>query len=469
MRTITILGVVASIALTSLLAEEPHMLSRPALPSAAALARIGLRERWHAYLPMDGKRDGLGPIQVVNGEPNAQVVIQSLSAATTLLDAETGAAVWRNQLAESYRGGLYPAGVNPELVFVAAGLKLYCLDRTTGSIEWQMSLPHVLSTAPVADAERLYVCSNDGRFRVFILPLPKRILAERLAGRPTAGGESAYASLAATLVNPREDVSLQLNGSIYVPPTVLPVHVVLANGNGTVLSYQKELKFFFDKYISPVAVSAPFGQGGTSLFAGFDDETIVAFELDAGKLVINWRQSLSGRLTQAPAALDADVYAAVLGRGLYCLDRLTGAVRWRQPDAVQFVAAGKRVLYARDPHGRLLLLDRAKGSLVATLDTRAFTAAIPNDVSDRVYLANNDGLVLCLQEATATAATYYNRPPRTPAPEKSAEPAPAEEKPVPKPKPEEKPKAGEKPKKDEKPKKEEAPKGKKEGEMEKKG
>src|SRR5262249_53688485 len=68
------------------------------------------------------------------------------------------------------------------------------------------------------------------------------------------------------------------------------------------------------------------------------------------------------------------------------------------PGADRLLAANPKFVYATDPSGRLLVLDRKRGVTLSAYDTRAFPFPVVNEVTDRLYLAANDGLLVCLHD-----------------------------------------------------------------------
>jgi hypothetical protein len=84
--------------------------------------------------------------------------------------------------------------------------------------------------------------------------------------------------------------------------------------------------------------------------------------------------------------------------GLMRLSRANGDVLWRNTEADRFLAANKKFVYAFDHRGHLLVLDRARGTALASHDTRDFTVPIANTTNERLFLAANDGQLICLYD-----------------------------------------------------------------------
>ena len=111
------------------------------------------------------------------------------------------------------------------------------------------------------------------------------------------------------------------------------------------------------------------------------------------------------------------------------MDRLTGTAYWSQPRVGRLLAVTRRFVVALDPENRLLVVDRRRGLVLGTWDgARAFRVPVTNDVSDRVYLGNHDGLVLALRDMDAAAGqplAHAAVPPAAP-PKPAAPPAEAD-------------------------------------------
>ena len=59
--------------------------------------------------------------------------------------------------------------------------------------------------------------------------------------------------------------------------------------------------------------------------------------------------------------------------------------------------------------GRLLVLDRKNGTQLSRYDVRDFVYPIVNPESDRIYLASNDGLIVCLRDKEYVQPLVYRK------------------------------------------------------------
>ena len=67
-----------------------------------------------------------------------------------------------------------------------------------------------------------------------------------------------------------------------------------------------------------------------------------------------------------------DVFISPVGGGLIRLSRATGERAWQAPAAERFLAANPKFVYAADRQGRLVVLDRVRGTVLSGLDTTGF-------------------------------------------------------------------------------------------------
>ena len=98
-----------------------------------------------------------------------------------------------------------------------------------------------------------------------------------------------------------------------------------------------------------------------------------------------------------------DVYLEPENNGLMRLSRGNGDVVWRNAEAVRFLAANKKFVYANDRHGQLLILDRVRGTQLAGFNSRDYVFPITNVVNERLFLAAHDGQLLCLYDRGSPA------------------------------------------------------------------
>src|SRR5262245_57165373 len=167
---------------TAALGQEPRIYTTPKPPSREVLDRLSLTQAWRVKIPTEGHRDGFLSIQVIPGKTpkaRAQIIVQLLSGAVLLLDAETGDTLWRSPTGEPYWQGR-AAAYNSNSVFVTRREYLFIMDRANGDHRLEIVDPRskqrshglpltgVPSAAPAADDETV------------VVPINKRIVAYEL-------------------------------------------------------------------------------------------------------------------------------------------------------------------------------------------------------------------------------------------------------------------------------------------------
>src|SRR5262249_57404070 len=117
---------------------------------------------------------------------------------------------------------------------------------------------------------------------------------------------------------------------------------------------------------------------------------------------------------KAPILIGDEVYLFPHHGNMFKLSAETGEPFWSVPRIEDFVAASTGRVYVTDRQNNLLILSRETGQVLATLPLGLFTAHFANERSDRIYLATESGLVMCLHEQGREFARFHIHPDRQP-------------------------------------------------------
>jgi hypothetical protein len=82
--------------------------------------------------------------------------------------------------------------------------------------------------------------------------------------------------------------------------------------------------------------------------------------------------------------------------GLCRLDRDDGRLIWKNLKGDRFLATNGKFVYALDAQRYLLVIDYFKGTTLSRYNLSDFVVPVANTLSDRIYLANHDGSIMCL-------------------------------------------------------------------------
>jgi outer membrane protein assembly factor BamB len=412
--------------------DRTQLYSDPEPPPREVLDRLNLKQEWRTYVPMDGRKDGFISIQLSEG----QMFVQTRSGMVAVLNAETGRILWHTTFGKGYQAS-FPLAINAFAVYAVNGGTIYALDRTTGAVKWKFRQPEGLSTAPVADDVQMYLTTGSGRMYGYFLPVPSASEGGKtpsLTAPPppppdknvdtTAG--SPYASPpasdkdAAVLHEPQPTFSweTQTNARLEFTPLMSYESLLAATPTGTIVGVSKYPnnsavpEAYRIKLDGPIAAPPGHfddvlknGQIEETAYVG-DDTNVYAIGIAGGKQ--RWRFTVGTAVLHQPIATAEDVYVTTERNGMFRLKRGNRNVEFNA-DADRLLAVNPKFVYAADKSNRLLILDRGLGTEVSAYNTRDFAFPVSNEMNDRLYLAANSGLIVCLHDKEYTKPYFHQK------------------------------------------------------------
>jgi outer membrane protein assembly factor BamB len=399
------LRIVAAITMLALVAPlaaqlpDSRTFSRPALPRDEVLRRLDLRLAWRQSVPMDGRKDALLRV-LIDGR---DLLVLTRSGMVARLDAETGRIYWKSRAGRPYTAAPVIAA-NNRSVFAVMNAEALSIDRERGELEWKFDLPAGISTAPVADDDLYYLPGSDNRITAFALPPPEEFLAGL---SPAVRRERS---------TPREAWTQYTNLELAFQPLRTPTMLFCISPEGKARAYSAAKGGESFRFTAGGKIRAKPGQFGDSVYVGADDGDVTALSLTTGKQL--WRYTAGSAILRTPAAIDTDLFVTSEREGMARLDRETGDSKWKvplgrgrvsttNPDADMFLAASERFVYALDASKRLLVIDRKRGVTLSMVNWVGYRHHIVNVVTDRLYLAANDGTIICLHDRALPKAVRY--------------------------------------------------------------
>ena len=430
--------------------DRTKLYTAPQPPPREVLDRLNLKMNWRLYVPMDGRRDGLATVQIHGSD----LYVQTRSGLVMLVDADTGVIRWRARVGLPYRVAQELA-FNSREVYVVNNTYLYALERQTGALRWQYRLRDGVSSAPIADENLIFIATPPGNLDAYYLPRPD-VRAALPGGSPAAGDPKAVKDGYDVVVEKKETVeerkqrmvaimgeSRSSTSSVsYLTPSVRdasteeetgphPIQVwkhisslrleypILYSGSylmvptpsGVVMTMSKLPKdngsaSEIYRFSSEASISVPAGHYEEFAYFGADDANLYAMQISNGKL--RWRYTTGAPITRKPVVTEDDLFIVAGRKGMTRVDRTTGEAMWRIPvhgrivednaAADRFLAVNPKYVYATDVSGRLLVLDRRRGVQLSQYDVKDFVFPIENTITDRLYLAANNGLIVCLHD-----------------------------------------------------------------------
>jgi outer membrane protein assembly factor BamB len=448
--------------------DPTRVWSQPAPPSREALDRLNLQQDWAVYVPMDGRRDGFVSIQAAGN----QLIVQTRSGMISVLDAENGGrAKWRARTGRLYQAALPPA-FNAKCIITTDNGNLFALDRETGALQWQHNLSVVLSAPPAMDDTQMYLNTVQARVVAFRLPAvsvseaaaPAPAVAKEKTEGKTEKKEGDDEKKDEKEEKKEDNGEKQEEKPVskeIAPPPEQPVYtqakayaedvraffawdystnervenkalvgkntIFMAIPNGTYLGLPKVSRDAYGgnqesyRYVGDSPFTATPSQSDDAVFLATADAHLYAVGIDSGKVL--WRYIPGRPVRQPPVAVDVsdgpavdrDLYVTAPGRGLARLNRDTGEPLWNirqddfNPQADRILAVNPKFVYATDGGGGMLVLDRKNGRQLSRYDVRNFVFPVVNGATDRIYLASNDGLVVCLHDKDYARPLVYHK------------------------------------------------------------
>lgn len=342
-------------------------------------------------LTADGKKATLAERTI----PHTILMAQTARGMLHVFDAETGRTMWSQHVGR----GDYPstaAAANDKYVAMVNGMMLYVYNRGDGRLAWERKVGSTASAGPALSATMVFIPMVGGKVEGYQLDSPRT---------------PAW--------------SYKASGQILVQPTITPRSVAFATDRGWMYVSRPDnpaVRFRLEargSIVTPPAYRFPM------IYAASEDGYAYAMHETAGGTA--WRFGAGMPIEQPLAAIGNAVYVSPERGGMYRLDATTGAEVWQARLANRFVSASATRVYALDPYRRLTVVDERNGGVVGQIGSTA-TVDLPivNQETDRLYLADGDGLIQCIREIDAKYPVVHIVANPTEAPIKKAEAAPAE-------------------------------------------
>mgnify|MGYP001156766889 CR=1 FL=1 len=144
---------------------------------------------------------------------------------------------------------------------------------------------------------------------------------------------------------------------------------------------------------APIAASVAVGDGVG--YVGNMDRAVMAFDLDTGEVVWNYR-SKNFPYFSSPALTAKQVLIGGRDKGLHCINRVSGKSEWRfsargRIDSSPVVAGDKAVFGSMD--GKLYLISLEDGTEIVSYEVGEAISSTPALAGGRIFVGCEDGKV----------------------------------------------------------------------------
>lgn len=364
----------------------------PELPTTRTLSRYGLERAWWSQATVNPKRDKVK--YMVLDEEN--VYLQGTGGTVTAFDAESGKRLWSVQLGNRDEP-IFPGVSNDKHFLAVSGLTLYCMERFSGKVLWELTLPTMPSVGPSVDDQHIYVGALDGSIYSFEIRKIDELSRQRLL--PNWSFQA---------MRWRYRTSKEITTRAYSTGRL----VNFASRDGSLYAVgalERDLTWQFE---TSAPITAPLATTSDSLILASEDYFVYCLNRDNGQ--VRWEFASGYPIRKAPIVIEDDLYIMPDRGGVFNLVLRTGEEKWERPGVTDLLGATKSRLFGSDVTGNIVLLQRSTGRLLGTLPLKPFSVRLQNDRTDRLFMATPSGLVMCLREQGSEFAHYHKYPERAP-------------------------------------------------------
>ncbi len=360
------------------------------LTARQILKKHGLERAWWAQAVMNFQRDTL--THITNDERN--VYVQSSNGVLTAFDAESGRQKWYQRVGNSDNPTM-EASSDEKHVYVWSRANLYVLDKNDGKILMEIDLPDQPSTSARADSEGLYLGFLDGSVYKFDPENGRLVWRYKTSKR------------------------------ILVPPLPNGDNVLFASTNGILYNVNSLTRDHIYLFETDNQLTAPLARYQDLVLLASEDFKLYAVNIKNGSE--GWKHPfLSGdKIRKAPIVIGDNVYLTPEHRGLFRLDAATGVEHWFADGIDKVVAINPKYVYGVDRLNHLVKISQDTGEIEGRFALGPLLYHMTNALTDRIYLARKDGLVVCLRETDREFPHYHQRPDEQPLLPQFAPEAPA--------------------------------------------
>ena len=313
--------------------------------------------------------------------PESTIYLLTSTGVVSAIDADTGALKWKDRVGDPLLKSV-GVGASNDHVAVVNGSTMYCFAAGSGKLLFSAKCRHAVSAGPTISEERIYVPLVNGRLEVFKIH---------------EGGvnSSSFAAVGESTSSPlvtEKTISWTTDRGLMN---------VVAKYGGRSVSYQLRA--------DDAIVGQPVFQSGVFFVTSLDG---FVYALDEDRGSVKWQVSTGAGISQSPAVFDGFVYVVNDNNEMFKFDAQQGynAPGWEKPrkGIGMIVGAGQKDIFVIDNTGNLKVLSQGSGAVLSSVPFGAVDKVLANQQSDRLYLANRQGLVQCIREVASAVPHFHS-------------------------------------------------------------
>lgn len=333
---------------------------------------------------------------------DVRLYVQTESGLLQAIDGESGRSLW--SITVGTRSGLvFPVAIRDKRIAVVSGTRVVVIDSTTGSELWSADVRGIPIAGPALTDRLVIVPLLNGFVDGFPIPLE----ADKKANTApvTKSGKKSE-----EIVSTR--VRFVASGQVSASPAVAGNIVAWGSDQGIVnVATLQPSRLKFRMHTAPIATELVF-RSGEELLVADRHGYVQSFDITRG--TTRWQTSTGQQIRRSPVCINDNVFVATQRGGLLCLDAGTGIEKWQSPSITAISAVSGEYIYAQDHFGAIRKLRTDNGKAVVVGTRHDGNVVVTNSMTDRIYLADAAGRVVCLREANQAWPRFHSPPAKLP-------------------------------------------------------
>ncbi len=298
--------------------------------------------------------------------PLITLYITTSNGSVQAVDAESGQILWTTTVGSAYHPTL-ACSASDKYVAVINGTVLYVMDRPTGRVLWSQSTRGIPGAGPALSNTYVFVPTLDGSLDVYTAADPTVPLIR-------------YRATARCQIQP-----LVTPNSVCWPTDAGHLYVAWANRPG------QRYRIETDK---PIVCQPAYADG--KLYVASLDGYLYCIQENSG--LVLWSLSTGDPISSTPVVLGETVFVVTDTSMLWAVKADSGDLLPGASDIRKLLAVSSERIYCSGKHGEIAILARDSRAPLATFLAPDLTFRPVNGATDRLYLANQHGLLMCLRE-----------------------------------------------------------------------
>lgn len=377
-----------------------------AMPTKNLLNRHGLERAWWNRATLNPARDR---IQYLVADKTV-LYAQTRSGLVTAFRADSGKKLWSLQISGK-NAPSFPVTSNEKLAIMVSGIHMVAVEKMTGKVVWRIRLPGAPSTGATIDETNIYIGTQNGSLYAFdikkILDLYKKKLLPQWSHQTIRWRYKTHKTVTTAALSAETVVLFASKAGI--------LYCVTTDQRKVVFQFETD-----DPISAPLEESRrAIGKDKTKfqryLFLASENKNLYCLDMKNGRQ--RWKYTAGLPISTAAKVIGNDVYLTPRRGGVHCLEETTGKLKWKRTDVQQFLAASKKTVFMSDQLGNVILLSRKDGAINSVLPMRNFSVRMSNGRTDRLFMAQPDGLIICIHEREQRSPIFHkhaDRPAVTP-------------------------------------------------------